>query len=352
VADERSKVQKRTFGVLLAIASLLFLWTLSPIWVPIFLGVLLSVVASPLMRRLMPRTHHPRLLAAGITALTLAVGMGLVLVVGVVVIRELIRFLTGPGRDWLERGADWLNSPHAARALARLGETPDQVKETLRSYGQGLTTHLTELLTGLVAATSSGVLTIVFTATTLYYVLLEGHALVELLERLVPLPRDESRALVREFRDALVGTVVGIAVIGAFQAVATWLGLVAFGVPRAPVWGAATGVASLVPIFGTALVCVPVGVHQIVTGHVGSGIGFLVYWALVVVGVADYILRPREMRGHLRMHELLVLISIFGGLEAFGPLGLALGPLFVALFVALVRIYERDYRPTLRAQPH
>jgi predicted PurR-regulated permease PerM len=64
-----------------------------------------------------------------------------------------------------------------------------------------------------------------------------------------------------------------------------------------------------------------------------------------VVFVADYVLRPRVMEGRMRMHSLLVLISLFGGLEAFGPLGLALGPIFCALFVALLRIYERNYRP-------
>src|SRR3954465_4681189 len=90
-----SRFQTRTFGVLLAIAAFFFLWTVSPIWVPCFLGVLLAVVAAPLMTRLERRfVGHPRLLALAITAVTLAVGVGLLVVLGILVVREVIHFLT------------------------------------------------------------------------------------------------------------------------------------------------------------------------------------------------------------------------------------------------------------------
>ena len=51
------------------------------------------------------------------------------------------------------------------------------------------------------------------------------------------------------------------------------------------------------------------------------------------------------MEGRMRIHSLLVLISLFGGLEAFGPMGVLIGPMSMALFVALLRLYERNYRP-------
>ena len=63
-----------------------------------------------------------------------------------------------------------------------------------------------------------------------------------------------------------------------------------------------------------------------------------------MVLVPDYWLRPRLMKNRMRLHELLVLISVFGGIEAFGAIGLLVGPMFVAMFVAMLRIYERNYR--------
>jgi predicted PurR-regulated permease PerM len=65
----------------------------------------------------------------------------------------------------------------------------------------------------------------------------------------------------------------------------------------------------------------------------------------VIVFVADYILRPKLVGPRIRMNDLLVFIAIFGGIEAFGILGVVVGPIAVALFLSIIRIYLRDYRP-------
>ncbi len=65
----------------------------------------------------------------------------------------------------------------------------------------------------------------------------------------------------------------------------------------------------------------------------------------MIVFVADYILRPKLVGTRIRMNDLLVFIAIFGGVEAFGILGIVVGPIAVALFLSIIRIYLRDYRP-------
>jgi predicted PurR-regulated permease PerM len=79
--------------------------------------------------------------------------------------------------------------------------------------------------------------------------------------------------------------------------------------------------------------------------HPAEGLGLLLWGSLVIVFVADYILRPKLVGTRMRMNDLLVFIAIFGGVEAFGILGVVVGPIAVALFLSLVRIYQRDYRP-------
>jgi len=76
-----------------------------------------------------------------------------------------------------------------------------------------------------------------------------------------------------------------------------------------------------------------------------QGIGILLWCWLVVVFVADYILRPKLVGTKIRMNDLLVFIAIFGGIEAFGILGLVLGPIAVAILLSLIRIYQDEYRP-------
>jgi predicted PurR-regulated permease PerM len=63
--------------------------------------------------------------------------------------------------------------------------------------------------------------------------------------------------------------------------------------PEAAFLGAATAVASLIPAVGTLLVWVPAGIYRILTHHVGMGILELVWGAVVVVGISDYVIRPR-----------------------------------------------------------
>jgi predicted PurR-regulated permease PerM len=96
---------------------------------------------------------------------------------------------------------------------------------------------------------------------------------------------------------------------------------------------------------GTALVWVPVGVFMMATGSVGKGLGVLAWGAIFVVFIADYVLRPKLVGTKIKMNDLLVFIAIFGGIEAFGILGIVLGPIATAVLLSLLRIYQRDYRP-------
>ena len=114
--DAPTRFEKRTFGVLLAVGGAFFLWTVSPIWVPVFLGVLLAVVASPLQRRF-EKHHgkHPRLLAAAISAITVLLGLGLVIFMGYFVLRELLRYLTEQAPAHAAAAESWLHAPRVTR---------------------------------------------------------------------------------------------------------------------------------------------------------------------------------------------------------------------------------------------
>jgi predicted PurR-regulated permease PerM len=343
--DNPTRFEKRTFGVMLAIAGVFFLWTVSPIWVPIFLGVMLAVVATPLQRRLERHyRRHPRLLAAGISFVTVALGLGLVVFMGYFVVRELLHYLTDIAPRHADAAQQWMHSPRVNRLLHRVGQSPEGVMKQAQSYGHAAIAHLTDVVGGLLAATSHLVLIVIFTTITSYYLLLEGPALARFAVRMLPLPQPETRALMHEFHEVAVGTLLGIGVIAVVQGTLSGIGFWIFGVSKPIVWGALAGVASLLPAIGTGLVCVPVAVVIMLMGHIGVGAGLIGYWALIVVMIPDYWLRPRLMKGHMRLHELLVLISVFGGIEAFGAIGLLVGPMFVAMFVAMLRIYERNYR--------
>jgi predicted PurR-regulated permease PerM len=89
-------------------------------------------------------------------------------------------------------------------------------------------------------------------------------------------------------------------------------------------------------------VCILAALLRLVTGHPWMAL-FLFIYAIVVVGLVDNVVKPLLMKGGIQMHGAVVFFALLGGLAAFGAMGLLIGPLAVALFLAMLRIYQRDY---------
>ena len=79
---------------------------------------------------------------------------------------------------------------------------------------------------------------------------------------------------------------------------------------------------------------------------------FLAVWGVLVVGLVDNLIKPLLVKRGLHMHGAIVFFALLGGLAAFGTVGLLLGPLIVTLFLALVRIHQRDYGDNLSPPGH
>lgn len=101
---------------------------------------------------------------------------------------------------------------------------------------------------------------------------------------------------------------------------------------------------AFIPAIGAAVVCLFAAVLLLVTGHPYMAI-VLAAWGLVVVGLVDNLVKPLLIRRGLEIHGGVVFFSLIGGLAAFGAIGLLIGPLTVAFFLALLRMYHRDYSP-------
>jgi predicted PurR-regulated permease PerM len=95
---------------------------------------------------------------------------------------------------------------------------------------------------------------------------------------------------------------------------------------------------------GTALVWGTLPIYLIMSGRLGAGVFVLVWGFIVVMGISDYIIRPRLVgKGH--GHPLLMLVALLGGIEAIGLAGLIVAPIVMSLFLAVLRIYERETGP-------
>ncbi len=333
----------------LAVATLLLLvaaaWVAAPLWVGLMLGTVMAFTAQPLQERLTARFGKRSGAAAVVTTLLggLAMACGGTAAVFVVA-RELVKVVSVFQRRLASGSPFELLGARATQALSNLGVEPSSITMGLRSELGKLSSEAA-VTAGLILQTTAGaLLTLIVALWTMYYALLGWPGLARRLELLLPLDASDVRALTREFRD--VGRSAFVATLGCavVQGVFAMIGFALAGVPEPATWSVLLAITSFIPVVGTALVWAPAGAYLVATGHPARGIFEWIWGALVVMAVTDYVVRPRLVgkRGHT--HPLLTLISLIGGVLAFGLPGLVAGPLIVSLFAATLRIYERDVR--------
>jgi predicted PurR-regulated permease PerM len=118
------------------------------------------------------------------------------------------------------------------------------------------------------------------------------------------------------------------------QGVLLGIGFAIVGMPAPVVFGVLAAILSVVPFGGTALVWVPALVTLLVQGRYGQALGILIVG--VIVSSVDNFIKPLLISGRSTLPTLAVFIGVLGGLAAFGLVGLFLGPVVIALVLALV----------------
>jgi predicted PurR-regulated permease PerM len=124
---------------------------------------------------------------------------------------------------------------------------------------------------------------------------------------------------------------------GAFGGIGWWLA----GLGSPVLAGATMAVLSLLPIGGSAIVWLPGSIWLWTTGHHGAGIFLLLWGSLVTSFLCDNVLRPLLIRGAEELSTVVVFLGVFGGLAAFGLLGIFIGPMALATFASLLGALRR-----------
>lgn len=181
----------------------------------------------------------------------------------------------------------------------------------------------------------------------MFFFFRDGSHFLRELKALVPLEPRYEDMVVEKLKQVTFATFFGMIATGICQGIAAGLIFLALGIGSPVLWGTATAFFSLVPIVGTATVWVPLSVYLIVTGSAVRGIILLILGA-AVIGMVDNLVRPLIIEGRSEgVHLLLVFFSLLGGFFLFGPAGLVLGPLVVALLVTFLTIYKIEFKEDL-----
>jgi predicted PurR-regulated permease PerM len=314
-----------------------------PVGMGLFLGALLAFALEPIYARLRKRGMATRsaalVCALGTTTIvsSTVIGMTTLFVTrGLVLLGEL-RARLAPGGA--ARG-------FAENAASRLHLNVGEVSQRLENEAMSLGSRVAGIAAEIAGATFGGLLTLFFMTLAAYFVLRRWNEVVTRLEQMLPFERRHTHALLEQFRSVGREVLLGTVATGLIQGLLAATGYWATGVPEPAFFGALTALASLVPGIGTVLVWGSLGVTEIVSGRVAAGLAELLYSALIVGIVPDYVIRPRLVGRGKGVPAILTFVALFGGVQVFGVNGLILGPVIVTLSFAILKTYSREIAAT------
>jgi len=182
----------------------------------------------------------------------------------------------------------------------------------------------------------------------IYYSLRDGSQIGTKIKKILPLKEKHKQQVLDRFHDITYGVFYGNITIALVQGILGIIGFAVLGVPSPVLWGLVMMLFALVPYFGSAIIWLPAALNLIFLGYLHGetslmvrGIILIAYGALVISTI-DNILKPKLIGSKAKIHPILVLIGVLGGLSLFGFIGFILGPLMLALLMTFIDIYERE----------
>ena len=324
-------------ALLLATAVLVF-FVFKPLLYPLILAMVLVVLVEPIHRRIvrmMPGLPGAASLLT-IVLVTLFILTPLVFL-GIQITDEAqqlyVSIVSGEGKNALIFAV----SNFTARFEGAFPPLAYVTVDTDRYISQGLEwgiQHLGTVFSSVARLIGQGFICLL----ALFFLLRDGKKLRERIIAMSPLADTDDKAILKRLEGAINSVIRGNLSIAIIQGLLAGTGFAIFGVPNPVLWGSVTAISALIPAVGTAAVVFPAVIYLFVTGSYGPAIGLLV-WGICAVGLIDNFLGPKLIGDRIKLHPLIVLLSVLGGLSFFGPIGFLLGPLSVSLLFALLDIY-------------
>jgi predicted PurR-regulated permease PerM len=315
------------------------LWVLAPFWSALFWAAVLSFASWPVMRVLTRLLGGRQALAAGLLTLTWTVVVAVPLVMLGFNLADHIKDVTALLKDFqvdgLPPAPSWLAGvPLVGERLVGFWMTIDQQGAAFFATVRPYLGQVGNWLLARSAQIGGGMLELALSLILVFFFYRDGPRLAafaeSLLQRLIGDRAEHYLELVAGTVQRVVNGVIGTA---AAQAILAWIGFTIAGVPGALVLGMLTFGFSLIMV--PPLIWGPAVAWLFWQGEVGMGV-FLLIWGFLVISGVDNILKPYLISRGGNLPLIVVLLGVFGGILAFGFMGLFLGPTLLAVAYSLL----------------
>jgi predicted PurR-regulated permease PerM len=314
---------------------------LGPLLWAMFFAFLLAPTHVRLMRKLRNRADHSALL---LTLLALLALLGPIAAFGGAFVHQasgLLQYLQGlvtsearndlqqlTHHPQLENALNWLQQ--------NLGISTAQIRgwagEATQALLQGLANLSGQLFLGALGTAAGLCLTIFF----MFFFIRDGAAMIRATRELIPMPVAKRKELFTHLAAVTRAVVFGTGLTALIQGTLVGIAFLIVGLPSPIVFGVLAALLALLPFAGTAIVWLPAGLILAAQDRWVAAI-FMLVWGALLVSMIDNFLKPLLISGRAEVATLTVFIGVLGGVTAFGAIGLFMGPVVLAMAVALIQ---------------
>ena len=334
--DTTVRVLRTVALAALTLFAIYLCWRLAaPFLSPLTWGLALAVACAPLRAWLLARM--PPLAA---TLLIMALVIAVIAAPLTFVLRQLFQeslAVQGRVRIWIQSD-DWRQAIASHPVLGPVWTWADQQFD-LSDIAQKTAGAMARAIAPALARSASLISQTGVALLAFFFFLRDQDLVLAALRRILPLSRREADSLFARLASTVQSCVYGRIFIGSVQGA---LGGLIFGIVgiSAPVfWAAVMSLLSILPVVGAFVVWLPASTILLLTGHWIKAVILLV-WGIAVIHPVDNLLYPILVGARTGMHPLVLFIAFLGGLIAFGPAGLILGPCIIAAAIALANLWQ------------
>lgn len=196
----------------------------------------------------------------------------------------------------------------------------------------------------------SFVINVVVILFVLYYMLFNNDEFEMAIREVLPFKEENKQILAEETRLIIQANAVGIPLLAIIQGFFAYLGYLFFGIDNAILYAILTAFSTILPIVGTMIVWIPLGISILLSGDYVNGIALLVY-GLFIIGGVDNVARFLLQKKLADIHPLITVFGVLIGIPMFGFWGVIFGPLILSLFILFFNMFRHEYIPGSKAEP-
>ncbi|HKX32524.1 MAG TPA: AI-2E family transporter [Blastocatellia bacterium] len=319
-----------------------------PFLKPAFIALVFAIVFYPLHVRIRRSIRNRNLGALLSTLFVLLIIMIPTVLLGITIRDELADVYQSLSAQSAQEGGLMPYLLHLSdRITAWVGRYVDVSRFDLKSEVVGRLRQISAFMLAQLAGAVGNLVTFAVDGAiaffTLFFLFRDGQTVYRRIAVITPLRPSQVEKLSHDIGKTILASMYGGLAVALAQGLLTSLAFWILGLSSPILWGVAAAIFSFVPFIGSSAIWLPASIFLIVTGQWVKGV-ILLIWGAGVVGMADNVVRPYVISGHVNFHPLYIFFALLGGVQAFGLLGLFIGPVILAIAQALFGIIREEMR--------